>query len=43
MTAEVSEYVVTVVIVRWSTQDETSGHVEFGESEDYTISTGIRG
>lgn len=36
---EISEYVNTVVIVRWRTEAETTGHVEFGETTSYGWST----
>ncbi|MFT5679497.1 MAG: hypothetical protein ACI8RZ_000401 [Myxococcota bacterium] len=35
VTAEVSEYVRTVVTVRWKTEAETTGYVTFGEGSDY--------
>jgi hypothetical protein len=35
ITAEVSEHVRTVVTVRWKTEDESTGYVEFGESGGY--------
>lgn len=44
ITAVLSEYVSTVVIVRWQTEVPTSGHVEFGEprastEEPFRLST----
>lgn len=39
VTAEVSEFVHTVVIVRWRTEAATTGRVEFGESEAYGMVT----
>ncbi|MDG1478656.1 MAG: aryl-sulfate sulfotransferase [Myxococcota bacterium] len=35
ITTEVSEYVRTVVTVRWKTEAETTGYIEFGEGADY--------
>lgn len=35
VTAEISEYVHTVVIVRWTTAEATVGRVEFGRDESY--------
>ncbi len=35
ITAEISDYVSTVVIVRWTTEAPTAGRVEFGTSDTY--------
>ena len=39
VTAEISEYVHTVVIVRWSTAEPTTGYVEFGPDDEYGQTT----
>ncbi len=39
ITAEISEYVSTVIRVRWRTESVTAGYVQFGEDDTYRLIT----